>query len=265
MIKTKIWGKEIPLWDASIPQEEPFITPYLLEDEKVHPAMLVIPGGGYTEKVDHEKAPIAKAMNEMGFHAFVLDYRVAPYRWPAPLLDCQRAIRYIRLHAEEYRVDPEKLGLIGFSAGGHLCGMAGTVYDRGNADAADEVERYSCRPDVFVPCYAVLDMGRYCHEGSKAAIVDKRWNDQNEIDALTAWNNVTEDTPPCYLYHTAPDDLVPVENSLLMAMALKKHQVPFELTVFPYGGHGTAMGQSTPLANRFPLLLGEFLHSVFGE
>ncbi len=263
MEKLYLWEQgQTPLFNPDIQgQDEPSLSAYPVPwaAEEARPAVVVLPGGAYVEKVAHEKLPIARTMHEMGFHAFILDYRVAPYRWPSPLLDCQRAIRYLRCHAAELHVRPDKIAVIGFSAGGHLCGMSGTVWDEGDPNAQDPVERYSCRPDACVPCYAVLDLpGALGHAGSKENML-------SGVDAgkfpysLCAWENVGPDTPPCFLFHTAKDNLVPVENSLRMAEAMAKAGATVELTVFPHGGHGVSMGLTTPLANAFPSLLQAFL------
>lgn len=258
MEKLYLWENEVPLWDDAIKeQDKPSITPYLLEGDEARGAVIICPGGAYVQKVDHEKKPIADSMNRMGLHAFVLDYRVTPYHWPAPLLDVQRAVRYIRANAKALRVKADKIAVIGFSAGGHLAGMSGVVFDGGNAQSPDPIERVSCRPDAFIPCYAVLSMqAPYGHQGSITNITGSLTDAPRE---LTAYNRVTKDTPPCFLFHTAFDDLVPVENSLLMAKALHENNVPFSLHVFPHGGHGISMGETTPLANAFPGLLEAFL------
>ena len=263
MQKIYLWEKgKTPLFDTSIQgQDEPSFDflPVPGAENEDRPVVLILPGGAYVEKVAHEKLPIAESMHKMGFHAAILDYRVTPYRWPSPLLDCQRAIRVLRHRAAELHVKADKVAVIGFSAGGHLCGMAGVVWDLGDPDAADPVECLSCRPDAFVPCYAVLDLtGMLGHSGSRANML-------TGVDvstfpySLCAWENVTKDTPPCFLFHTAKDDLVPVQNSLRMAEALANAGATVELTVFPHGGHGVSMGLTTPLANAFPDLLEAFL------
>ncbi len=263
MERIQLWetGKT-PLFDPAIEgQYEPSFDflPAPGSGTEPRPVVLILPGGAYVEKVAHEKLPIAESMHKMGFHAAILDYRVTPYRWPAPLLDCQRAIRVLRAQADRLHVRADRVAVIGFSAGGHLCGMAGVVWDKGDPTAADPVERFSCRPDAFVPCYAVLDLpGTLGHAGS-------RENMLTGVDlsafpySLCAWENVTAETPPCFLFHTAKDDLVPVQNSLRMAEAMAKAGATVELTVFPHGGHGVSMGLTTPLANAFPDLLEAFL------
>ncbi len=266
MRKLYLWDKgRVPLFDPAIPgQDEPSIDfcPVPGAENEDRAAVVILPGGAYWEKVPHEKLPIAESMHKMGLHAAILDYRVAPYRWPSPLLDCQRAIRYLRCHAKDLHVRADRIAVIGFSAGGHLCGMAGTVWDLGDADADDPVERFSCRPDAFIPCYAVLDLpGVFAHAGSRENILSGV--DTAQFDySLCAWDNVCAKTPPCFLFHTARDELVPVQNSLRMADALARSGVQMELCVFPHGGHGVSMGLTTPLACDFPDLLEKFLKDL---
>ena len=145
----KLWEKDIPLWDKEIDQEEPNIVPYLLENT-LAPCVIVCAGGAYGGKAYHEGEPIAQWLNSIGFHSFVLDYRVAPYKEPAPQLDLQRAIRHVRYYAEKYNIRKDAVGVLGFSAGGHLVTSVSIYYDNGKTDG-DEIDRESCRPDFTVP------------------------------------------------------------------------------------------------------------------
>ena len=170
MERIPLWERA-PLFDESFSQPAPSLTPYLLPGGGARGAVIVCPGGGYVVKADHEGAPIAERLNELGFHAFVLDYRVAPYRHPVPLLDVQRAIRLVRHRAQEFGVLPDKIAILGFSAGGHLVCTAATHYDAGDPAALDPIDRESCRPDLFVPCYAVASLTGFCNEGSKHSLL----------------------------------------------------------------------------------------------
>ena len=262
MEKLKLWEKT-PLFDESIGQEEPTLTPYLVEDGKPHGAVIVCPGGGYAHKADHEGGPVAKRMNEQGYHAFVLDYRVAPYRHPAPLMDAHRAIRYVRYHAEKFNVKPDKIAILGFSAGGHLTCSAATLWDNGNAEAEDPIDRVSSRPDLFVPCYPVASLTHFWHEGSAKNLLGEDFHDVKLRRLLTAEFQVNEQTPPAFIWHTAEDGAVPVENSLRLANALVAHNVPVSMHIFPYGPHGVGLGRETsPLAEEWSYLLGEFLGTM---
>ena len=261
MDKLKLWDKT-PLFDESIDQAEPTLTPYLLKDGKPHGAVIVCPGGGYSHKAAHEGGPIAQRLNEEGVHGFVLDYRVAPYRHPAPLMDALRAIRYVRYHAEELGVLPDKIAILGFSAGGHLTCSAATLWDEGDPDAADPIDRVSSRPDLFIPCYPVASLTNFWHEGSAVNLLGDR-KDKAMLRKLTAEYQVNEQTPPAFIWHTAEDNAVPVENSLRLAKALVAHNVPVSMHIFPYGPHGVGLGnEKSPLAEQWPELLGEYLRTM---
>ena len=261
MDKLKLWEKT-PLFEESLGQAEPTLTPYLLKDGKEHGAVIVCPGGGYSHKAEHEGGPVAQSMNAQGVHAFVLDYRVAPYRHPAPLMDALRAIRYVRYHAKELGVKPDKIAILGFSAGGHLTCTAATLWDEGDPEAADPIERVSSRPDLFVPCYAVASLRNFWHQGSANNLLGEE-QDMATLRRLTAEYQVNDKTPPAFIWHTAADDAVPVENSLRLAKALAGHNVPVSMHIFPYGPHGVGLGRETsPLAEQWPELLGEYLQTM---
>ena len=233
-----LWPEgKTPLFDPEFGQAEPSITAFPAPGSKG--AVVVCPGGGYSMKASHEGAPIARMLNMAGISAYVLDYRVMPYTMPAPILDAQRAIRVVR------SLGYEKVGILGFSAGGHLTAIAGTMYDRGDPDAADPVERLSCRPDAFVPCYAVISLAAFTHRGSRMNVLGKDADNWDVVRQMSAELRVTADTPPCFMWHTASDELVPVENSLNMAAACVRNRVPVELHVFPSGAHGLGLAGGT--------------------
>ena len=262
MEKISLWEKDVPLYQEDAGQEKPYITPYLLEDGQVHGAMIVCPGGGYTWLAPYEGEPIAKRLNELGFHAFVLTYRLAPtYHMPVMLLDAQRAIRYVRCHAEEFCVKADKIGIMGFSAGGHLSGMCGVKWDGGNAEAEDAVERVSCRPDVIAPCYGVLNLHSMRSGEFNTSTTGMGFADLETVKEYSPEYNVSKDTPPVFLWHTAGDQLVPVEQSIDFAQKCADHGVPVELHVFPFGPHGLGLGdeQKGPGTTKWPELLAKFL------
>jgi acetyl esterase/lipase len=223
--------------------------------------VIVCPGGGYCGKADYEGAPVARWLNSVGLSAFVLDYRVVPYKHPYPLLDAQRAIRVVRCHALEWGIKPDKIGILGFSAGGHLSATAGTHFDFGSPDAADLVDQESCRPDALVLCYPVVSFGEFRHDGSMVALLGENPPDALRF-SLSNETQVTNLTPPAFIWHTANDEGVPVENSLLFAGALSKHQVPFELHVFPDGAHGLALGEGHPAVSAWTGLCATWLHGL---
>jgi acetyl esterase/lipase len=245
-------SQPLPLWTADEipggpnPEGLPALTPYLLEGTEIRAAVIVFPGGGYATRAAHEGEPVARWLNTLGLHAFVLDYRVKPHRHPIPLGDARRALRVVRHRAGEWHVDSRKIGVLGFSAGGHLAATISTHFDRGNPDASDPVERQSCRPDVAVLCYPVISFSaEFSHGGSMRNLIGEDASDDLRR-LLSNETQVTEDTPPAFLWHTAEDPGVPVENSLVYASALSRHGVPFELHVFPTGKHGLGLAEDHP-------------------
>lgn len=261
-------GKTILLWPEGAPlaagmteEDQPAITPYLVEGKR-NAAMIVAPGGGYSNRAAHEGAPIAEWLNGLGISAFVLRYRVVPYRYPASLLDAQRAIRYVRSQADAFGIDPGKVAILGFSAGGHLASTAGTHYDRGNPKAADEVERMSCRPDALVLCYPVITLKEpSAHTGSRRNLLSEN-PDPALLDSLCNDEQVTADTPQTFLWHTSNDQVVPFENSLLFAMALRRNQVLFDLHVYSEGNHGLGLATDHPYASGWTGACADWLRSI---
>lgn len=212
-------------------------------------AVVICPGGGYGFlAVDHEGKQIAEWLNSLGVTAVMLKYRIAPrYKHPAPLQDAQRAIRTVRARAEEWKIDPNRVGILGFSAGGHLTSTAATHFDDGQPDAADPVEKQSCRPTFAVLCYPVISFTTpYTHIGSKNNLLGKE-ADEKLVESLSNELQVTDKTPPTFLFHTDEDSGVPSENSVLFYMALRKAKVPAELHIYEKGKHGVGLAQSDPV------------------
>lgn len=240
-----LWPEGAPGALGSSEEDCPAITPYLVEG-KGNAAVLICPGGGYWLRADHEGGPVAEWLNTLGISAFVLRYRVAPYQYPSALQDAQRALRTIRLRADEYGIDPGRLGILGFSAGGHLASTASSLFDRGNPEAGEELDRQSCRPDFSILCYPVISMMEgVTHEGSKANLLGEHPAEEL-VRQLSGELQVTADTPPAFLWHTADDESVPVENSLLLAAALRRQGVPFDLHVYTHGTHGLGLATGEP-------------------
>jgi acetyl esterase/lipase len=218
-------------------------------DRSIGCAVVVCPGGGYGHlAVDHEGKQIAEWLNSLGVTAFMLKYRLAPrYRHPAPLNDAQRAIRTVRARAEEFKIDPKRVGIMGFSAGGHLTSTAATHFDDGKADAQDAIEKASCRPDFAILCYPVISFTTaYTHAGSKENLLGKD-ADAKLVESLSNELQVTDRTPPTFLFHTGEDTGVPPENSILFYMALRKAKVPAELHIYEKGPHGVGLAQKDPI------------------
>lgn len=210
------------------------------------PAIVVCPGGGYQGlAIDREGTQIAAWLGSIGVVAAVLDYRHRGkgYGHPTPLGDVQRAVRVVRAHAAEWGIDAAKVGVLGFSAGGHLAASVSVHHDAGKADAEDEVERLSCRPDFAVLCYAVIAFGSDCtHQGSQRNLLGE--DAAPELVAkMSCERQVDEHTPPTFLWHTHDDPVVPAKNSLLYYEALLAHGVPAELHVFEHGPHGLGLAR----------------------
>lgn len=255
-----LWPEGAPYALGNEREDQPVLVPYFAANQGVgkQAAVIVFPGGGYSNRADHEGEPIAQWLNALGITAFVLEYRVAPYGHPVQQTDGQRALRYVRSRAEEWNLDPGKLGVIGFSAGGHLASTVGTRFDNGNSDAADFVERFGCRPDFLMLCYPVISMGPCTHEGSRRLLLGEQPGEEL-IALLSNERQVTEDTPPTFLWHTADDSAVPVDNALLFAGALQRNKVPFELHVFQSGRHGLGLAADHPEAYVWPELCARWL------
>ena len=247
----RLWPGEAPYTEFSPDQAQPSLKPYPVEGAKG--AVVVCPGGGYVMKADHEGGPIAEAINQAGVSAYVLDYRVRPCHREAPLSDARRAIRLVR------SMGYEKVAILGFSAGGHLCCSAATLYDAGDPDAEDPVERLSSRPDGFIPCYPVASFTAFRHQGSVNALLGDAFEDYDLLKRFSAELQVTRDTPPAFIWHTAADEAVPVQNSLNLAQALVRCGVPVELHIFPEGHHGLGLAPGDPVVSQWMPLLQKWL------
>ena len=226
-----------------------------------HTAVIVCPGGGYLHLAyEKEGTRIAEWLNLRGITAFVLTYRLAPrYRYPAPILDGYRAVRWVRSHAQQYKIDPDHIGMWGFSAGGHLVGIVGTHFDDGNAQAADPIDRVSDRPDFVISSYGGLSLqdGIAKPHAMGAMLGD---NPSPElVDDMSPDKHVTARTPPYFLYATTTDQSVPVLSSVSFYTALVRAGVPAELHIFEQGPHGTALGQAYPELSAWPELLENWL------
>ncbi|MGE3805126.1 MAG: alpha/beta hydrolase [Gemmataceae bacterium] len=245
-----LWPKGAPGAKGADEKDKPNITVYLPAKDKANgSAVVVCPGGGYGFlAVDHEGKQIAEWLNARGVAAFVLRYRIAPnYRHPAPLQDAQRAIRTVRSRAKEWGVDPGKIGIWGFSAGGHLASTAGTHFDKGQTDADDPIDKVSCRPDFLVLCYPVITLEPpYAHMGSRRNLLGNE-PDAKLVESLCNEKQVTADTPPTFLFHTDADKGVVPENSILFYLALKKNKVPAEMHIYERGPHGVGLAQKDPV------------------
>jgi acetyl esterase/lipase len=261
--KSPLVGPIVTLWPQGAPGaigEEAGDRPSLfvyraLENRSNGAAVVVCPGGGYGSlAVGHEGHEVAQWLNLHGVSAFVLRYRIAPrYHHPAPLQDVQRAIRTVRSRAAEWKVDPARIGVWGFSAGGHLASTALTHFDEGSAEAADPVDRASCRPDFGILVYPVICFGKpYTSPISMKNLLGDQVNDATVRDDLSTEKRVTSRTPPCFLIHAGGDTSVPAENSIDFYLALRKAGVPAELHLYEQGGHGFGLGGDDPVLSTWP-------------
>ena len=259
----------IPLWEhgapgalGSGPGDQPTLTVYLPVDPKATgTAVIVAPGGGYTGlALSHEGRQPANWLNALGVTAFVLRYRLGPrYHHPIEIGDAQRAIRLVRSRAAEFHIQPDRIGIMGFSAGGHLASSAATHFDNGNPDAPDPIDRAGSRPDFAILVYPVIEMRPPdAHEGSVHALLGEH-PDPKLLEYLSNDLQVTPQTPPTFLLTTSADTAVPAENAVLFYLALHKAGVPAELHVFEKGPHGIGLDLGDPALGMWPTLLANWL------
>lgn len=256
-----LWPDGAPGAQGTEDSDTPWLWVYLPPPERATgTAVVVCPGGGYGHlAIGHEGHDVAEWLNNLGVAAFVLKYRIAPYRHPAPLGDAQRAVRLVRARAGQWRVDPRRVGIMGFSAGGHLASTAATHFDAGNADSADPVERESCRPDFAILCYPVISLiSDFTHKGSLRNLLGDA-PDPDLLNNLSNQTQVTGQTPPTFLFHTGADTGVPVEHSLAFYAALRTAGVPAELHVYQEGRHGVGLASDDPVLSTWPARLADWL------
>lgn len=227
-------------------------------------AMVVCPGGGYGGlAVDHEGRQIGQWCANLGITAYVLQYRLGSqgYHFPTQLADVQRAVRLVRHRAAESGIDPARIGVIGFSAGGHLASMAATKFDEKAYEPVDDTDAESARPDFAVLCYAVISMStEFTHAGSRKNLLGKDVEpDSPEARHVSSELNVTGRTPPTFLFHTTADTVVPAENSLLFYEALRRHKVPCEMHIYQDGPHGVGLMLGTPVLGTWPVHLRDWM------
>jgi acetyl esterase/lipase len=265
----------IPLWDQSAPgalgdgpADRPFVTVYppwpaTPTGRASGTAIIIAPGGGYQSlAVTHEGVQVANWLNAMGVTAFVLQYRLGPrYRHPVELGDAQRAIRLVRSRAKEWNLAVDRIGMMGFSAGGHLAATAATHYDDGKAQASDPIERMSSRPDFLILGYPVISFdSAITHAGSRRNLLGEN-PDPKLVEELSNELRVTAQTPPAFLFHTTNDPAVPVENSVAFYRALIRAKVPAEMHLFENGPHGVGLALADPALSVWPSLLSNWLRT----
>lgn len=251
----RLWAGDAPGAKGKTENDIPTLAAYFPEKaDKPMPAVVICPGGGYAGlAAQHEGKDYALFLNQRGIAGFVLRYRLGSkgYRHPVMLQDAARALRTVRANAEKWGIDPNRIGVMGSSAGGHLAATLLTKFDGGDPQAADPVDRVSSRPDFGILCYPVITMGKYTHGGSRDNLLGRDASPEQLRD-LSAELNVRPDTPPCFLFHTYADNGVPVQNSIDFARALAEQKVPVDLHVYEKGGHGMGLRAKYPYTNAHP-------------
>lgn len=261
----------IPLWQSrapgalgDAPEDIPTLTIHMPPNTSgPMTAVIVAPGGGYRNLSMNKEGRIPAAyLNALGVAAFVLKYRLGPkYQHPIELGDMQRAIRTLRSRASEWHLAPDRIGVMGFSAGGHLASTAATHFDRGNAASADPIDRASSRPDFAVLGYPVITLSEaWTHQGSRTMLLGDK-ADTTLARSLSTDTRVTADTPPTFLFHTNADTSVPPENSVYYYLALRKAGVPAEMHIFKDGPHGVGMPMGDPALSEWPKVLANWMRA----
>lgn len=261
----------MPLWSGAAPgalgsaeEDTPTLTVYLPWNTPVGmTAVIILPGGGYRNlAMNHEGRQVANYLNAAGLAAFVLKYRLGPrYHHPIEMDDAQRAIRIVRSHAGDWHIDAARIGVMGFSAGGHLAATVSTHFDSGQTAAVDPVDRAGSRPDFAVLAYPVVSMTEpWTHQGSKTNLLGE--NPPAELArSLSADLAVTSQTPPTFLFQTNADTTVPAENAVSYYLALRKAGVPAEMHIFQNGPHGLGLALDDPALGQWPNLLLNWLRA----
>lgn len=219
-------------------------------DVQPRPAVVICPGGGYDYCSEREAVPVAMRFAGNGVQAFVLRY-VCRRPFPSNLLELAAAVAYVRTHAAEYKIDPDRIAVAGFSAGGHLAASLAVYWNSGLiADAA------LSRPNAQILSYPVISAGQYAHRGSIVNLVgaaDGNAYENPRADAVSLEKRVTKDTPPCFIWHTSDDNCVPVQNTLLYCGALAANGIAFESHILPHGGHGLSLADETTATGEWHL------------
>ncbi|MFN3191301.1 MAG: alpha/beta hydrolase [Aureliella sp.] len=263
-INLPLWADEVPMAKGDAEKDIPDLIAYLpdIKSSQSRGAIVILPGGGYGGlAIGHEGHEIARWANEMGMAGIIVRYRHRGrgYGHPTPMLDAQRAIRLVRSHAADWGIDSSKVGVMGFSAGGHLATTTLTKFDSGKPGSADPVERQSSRPDFGIVCYAVVAMGEsFTHAGSQRNLLGREASPEL-VRLMSNEKQVSSETPPCFVWHTAEDVVVPAENSLRFYSALVQKKVPAELHIFAKGRHGIGLGADVDGASEWPKLCESWL------
>ncbi|NLM10030.1 MAG: alpha/beta hydrolase [Clostridiaceae bacterium] len=269
-------NRKIKIWDGISTEKkqdgyEPYLETYILSGDKKRGAVLICPGGGYAHTSEREAEPVAMQFTAKGYHTFILYYSVAPNRHPQPLLDISRAMCIIRENSDNWNIDRNKIAVCGFSAGAHLAASLGVHFDKAYLNTEGIVTGEN-KPNAMILAYPVITMKEFGHKGSRENLLGEN-ADTTLINEMSLETQVSEKTPPAFIWHTVEDQSVPVENSLMFASALRKNKIPFELHIYPYGPHGLALanketdnGKGTyPHVSGWINLCIEWLNGIFSE
>ena len=261
-----LWPEGAPGAKGDQEGDKPTLTIYLAPEEKATgTAVVICPGGGYgLLAMDHEGHQVARWLNSLGVAGFILKYRHrgTGYGHPAPLQDAQRAISMVRSRAKEWNIDSARIGIMGFSAGGHLASTVGTHFHTGNPEAKDFIDRISCRPDFMILIYPVISLNQwYTHIGSRNNLLGEN-PDPELVKSLSNELQVTRETPPTFLVHTYEDKAVPVENSIDFFLALRKSKVPAEMHIYQKGPHGFGLGKDLEAASSWPTRCADWMRGL---
>ena len=258
-----LWPNGAPMAQGTAEVDQPTLTTYLPASNPTRTAVIIAPGGGYVHlAMEKEGTDIARWLNAHGVAGFVLKYRLGPtYHNPVELGDAQRAIRTVRARAAQLDIAPDRIGMWGFSAGGHLTASAGTLFDQGPPANADAIDHESARPDFLVLAYPVITLeDPSAHKGSRQYLLGEN-ADPALVEHMSLEKRVTKDTPPTFLYATTDDGIVPVMNSVMFYSALIANKVPVEMHIFAHGPHGTGLAQGFPDLKGWPDLLATWMRS----
>lgn len=257
-----LWEKGAPGAPPTNPQDEPELYVKLPTAPSNGTSVIILPGGGYGAlAMTYEGLDVADWFGSFGVTAFVLKYRMhgTGHMHPIPMMDGQRAIRTVRARAAEWKLDPSRVGVLGFSAGGHLASTLGTHFDKGDAKSADPIDRVSSRPDFLILCYPVISLtAPTAHRGSIANLLGPK-PDPELLQSLSNDTQVTPKTPPTFIFQTSEDKGVPAENAVAFYLALHKAGVPAEMHIFQNGPHGVGMAKVIPGTKEWPELLHKWL------
>lgn len=249
----------INLWDKvpGMCNEVPVLEYFPAQEKKTTATVVILPGGGYAMRAEHEGKGYAEFFNSIGMDAFVCEYRVSPHRFPLPLLDARRAMRYVRANAEKFGIDPNRVAIMGSSAGGHLAALTST-YTAPIDFEEDEIDKIDPIPNASILCYPVIhlpDELNIAHVGSYQNLLGENTDYEKYSPDLL----VSDTTPPAFLWHTSDDSCVNVINSYFYAAALRRHNVKHELHVFPEGPHGLGLAKNSPQVAQWTGLLVNWL------